>query len=122
MSLAHLIMGCASGSAARKRSMNARVGSDALLVLVDDAERAARVRFLHEVGYTVTSTPSFDEARRHLQETPPRVLISDVRLGACNGLHLAILVTHSPTAVILIDAGFDAILEAEASGYCAHTW
>ena len=60
-----------------------------------------------QAGYAAMGASTFQAAKRLLHNHPPDVLIADLRLGAFNGLHLAVLgrrnnptmttiVTHSP--------------------------
>lgn len=44
---------------------------------------------LSAVGFAVTLTDNFQEAKALLATRPPLVLITEIRLGAYNGLHLA---------------------------------
>jgi DNA-binding NtrC family response regulator len=62
-------------------------------VLIADADTsalAATVRVVSEAGYLVTAVASFQEAKSRLALAAPDLLITDVRLGAYNGLHLVI--------------------------------
>lgn len=67
-------------------------------------------------GIPVVTFPSFETARQYVERNPPDVLITDVRLGAFNGLQLAIIVkSRRPDAKVLVISGFDdAVLRAEA--------
>jgi DNA-binding response OmpR family regulator len=88
---------------------------EVLLVIVDHTEQVSLAVALQEWGYWVTVTSGFREAHERLDRHPPRVLISDVRLGAFNGLHLAVLASHLPTtAAILLDRDFDELRQAQA--------
>jgi DNA-binding NtrC family response regulator len=80
-----------------------RAALDGLMTLVEDA------------GYRVTGVQSFEEARRALADRPD-VLVTDIRLGAYNGLQLvirgramnprlgAIVVTGHPDVVVQREA------------------
>lgn len=95
-------------------------GSDVLLVVVDQAERDRLIRPLLEVGRTVTGTSSFHDARQRLEHDPPRVLISDIRLGAYNGMHLALLSMHTRVAgVFLLDDNYDRMLATQSVQWLA---
>ena len=52
---------------------------------------AAKTRALSDAGYLVTSARSFDAAFRRLRFVVPDLLVTDLRLGANNGVHLVIL-------------------------------
>ena len=100
--------------------MTKRFGSESLVVVVEHTLRAALTGVLQERGYTVTGTSSFHEARQELEHSPPQVLISDIRLGAFNGLHLALLARHARVAeTILLDDKFDSVLESDARRFYA---
>jgi DNA-binding NarL/FixJ family response regulator len=43
------------------------------------------------------STPTFEGARSHLLESPPDVLVTNLRLEEYNGLHLVLLVVNAGT-------------------------
>jgi ActR/RegA family two-component response regulator len=52
---------------------------------------AEKTRALSDAGYLVTSARSFDAAYRRLRFVVPDLLVTDLRLGANNGVHLVIL-------------------------------
>jgi two-component system response regulator RegA len=91
---------------------------DRTIVLVDDdpAVAAAFRAMLESHGIDVTTWSSFESAKQHIEQHPPDVLITDVRLGAFNGLQLAIIVkARRPNARVLVISGFDdPVLRAEA--------
>jgi len=63
----------------------------AILVVDEDADaRTEIVDLLSHAGYQVTSVGSFREATKVLSTDPPDLLITELRLGAFNGLHLVI--------------------------------
>jgi DNA-binding NtrC family response regulator len=64
----------------------------------------------------VKAVGTFEEARRCLHEQTFDVLLTDVRLGAFNGLQLAVLARDvNPTTQIIVFSGFDdAVLRSEA--------
>ena len=87
---------------------------DRVLIVEDDgATRRGLVQLLVQAGYDATAVGTFDEARQIISDTPPDLLITDIRLEAYNGLQLILNSPHSfPTIVI---TGFaDPVLEAEA--------
>lgn len=63
-----------------------------LILAVDDDPRAlkALADLLTIFGYRVITASTFEEARRLLDEQPPDLLITDLRLGSYNGLQLVI--------------------------------
>ncbi len=61
-----------------------------LVVDPDGSTRAELSGWLRGAGYTTREADSFEEARRQLGDDPPDVLVAGLRLGAFNGLHLAI--------------------------------
>ena len=70
---------------------------------------------LRETDYHVVAVSDFATARAALERHPPDLLISEVKLGAYNGLHLAIVAhgRRAPTRAILIGPP-DPVMEAEA--------
>lgn len=77
------------------------------------------VPVLSALGFQVTATDSFEEARRSLH-SPPRLLITELRLGEFNGLHLVLrgLSSRPDMAAIVMTTVDDPVLrtEAEAMG------
>ena len=72
---------------------------------------------LRSAGHLVTRAFGFEDAKRQLQFEPPDLLMTDVRLGAYNGLHLVIRAhaEHPEMPAIVVDADHDPVLEREAS-------
>jgi two-component system OmpR family response regulator len=68
-------------------------------------------------GYEVVTRSDFEEARRYLTEMPPDILITDVRLGAYNGLQLAVVLrsTCASCPIVVLSAFDDPTLRAEAA-------
>jgi CheY-like chemotaxis protein len=94
---------------------------DLLVVSTDAAVLTGRVTALKRAGYAISACASFPDARRMLNEGPsPDVLVTDVRLGPYNGLHLVAIarVEHPRTLAVVIGAG-DPVLEGEARGLAA---
>jgi len=88
-------------------------------VLLVDANRDSETeQVLRSAGHVVTRAFGFQEAKRWLQHAPPDLLMTDVRLGAYNGLHLVIRahVEHPGMPAIVVDADHDPVLEREANG------
>ena len=89
------------------------------LILLVDADRVLLRRIdelLSEAGHLVAAVTSFPEAKRLLDSVSPDLLIAGVRLGAFNGLHLAVRsrIDHPLLPVIITNAVPDPVLEAEA--------
>ena len=56
----------------------------------------------------MASSRVFDEAKQHIATVRPDIVITDVRLGAFNGLQLAILARDvRPDAQVIVISGFD---------------
>ena len=68
-------------------------------------------------GYEVVTRSDFETAKRYLTETPPDILITDVRLGAYNGLQLAVLMRGAcaQCPIVVLSAFDDPTLRAEAA-------
>jgi DNA-binding NtrC family response regulator len=88
----------------------------ALVVDDDPTGMAALVELLQAAGYRVQGAASFEEAKRLLMAEHPDLLITDVRLGAFNGLQLLVLNgTEHPGMTTVVISGFsDPVIEAEA--------
>ena len=76
---------------------------------------------LQEAGYGVDVKHGFREAVAALVAQSPDLLISEVRLGAFNGLQLAIRcqILHPGVRTIMLDRAHDGTLEFEAQRYGA---
>ena len=62
-----------------------------VLIVDPDLKTLARTgKILSEAGYLVMLASSFEQARQRSSLARPSLLITDVRLGAYNGLHLVI--------------------------------
>lgn len=78
-----------------------------MLVLVvdhDPATLAQTARSMEGAGWDVEATTSFTDARRLLADRPDAV-ITDLRLGEYNGLHLAMLAKSADPDVYVIVTG-----------------
>ena len=88
------------------------------VVVVDGnaPDRANTVTLLEAAGYRVRSARSFDEAKTLLAAECPDILITDLRLGQYNGLHLVLRTrTDYPGMAALVTSRVaDPVLEAEA--------
>ena len=83
------------------------------ILIVDDhrVTRLGLAEMLADAGYRVVTAGSFQEARDILRDSPPDLLIADVRLGSFNGLQLVI---NYRVPAIVITGHADSVLEAEA--------
>jgi DNA-binding response OmpR family regulator len=88
------------------------------LLIVDDDDDVLRplTRYLASQGYDVASYTEFESARQEIASLRPDIVITDVRLGAFNGLQLAILARDvRPDARVVVFSGFDdPVLKEEA--------
>ncbi len=87
-------------------------------VLVVDSDLLAlalTVGVLRQAGYVCTSATSFADARARLADTSPDLLITAVRLGAFNGLHLVLgrFLSDRSRRAIVTDVAHDPVLERE---------
>lgn len=87
--------------------------SKVLVVDDDDATRLGLAELLDAAGYLTRAGATFEEGLRMLRADPPDLLITDVRLGAYNGLQL-ILSSSRPVPAIVITGFDDPVLEADA--------
>src|ERR1700680_3170177 len=88
-----------------------------LVVTTNVATSDAVVNLLKTQGYGVTSACGFQAAVQALHDHAPEFLISDLRLGAFNALHLAIRHRHDHPGMqtIVLDCVHDAGIEREAT-------
>jgi DNA-binding response OmpR family regulator len=98
--------------------LSAAAGEHSLRVLVVDDDLSllsAIERALLEAGERVIARGSFEEARRVLRDQVFDVLVTDIRLGAFNGLQLAVIARDLyPSIRVLVFSGFDdPVLRAE---------
>ena len=79
------------------------------------------VNLLRDSGHDVIFAAGFEAAIRALADHLPDLLISQVRLGAFNGLHLVIRshIDHLTMHAIVLDSVHDSVLELEAQRYGA---
>jgi FixJ family two-component response regulator len=89
------------------------MGRKILLVDDDGATRWGLAALLEESGYTVLAVSTLHAARTALVTDDPDLLITDIRLGAYNGLHL-VVARRVPIPAIVITGFPDSALEAEA--------
>ena len=72
---------------------------------------------LEDVGFRVSGTSDFFQAKRWIAERKPDLLVSDVRLGQYNGLHLVIWGRAFCPGFrsLLIDSRSDAVIVEDAA-------
>jgi CheY-like chemotaxis protein len=102
---------CAEHANIAEEAMTGRV----LLASVSAVSRRRIEGWLQKMGFGVESVSTFEEARDRLPLRDPDVLISDVRLGEFNGLHLVIVGrARRPTLVAVVLGAPDPVLAKEA--------
>jgi DNA-binding NtrC family response regulator len=93
------------------------------VVVVDGngPDRTNTVTLLEAAGYRVRSARNFDEAKTLLAAERPDILITELRLGQYNGLHLVLRTrTEYPDMAALVTSRVaDPVLEAEATRHRA---
>ncbi len=89
------------------------------VLVVDDDRQVLRylAEVLREAGYDTVTCERFVDAKTLLSSTRPDLLLTDIRLGAYNGLQLAILAKNRhPDMPIVVLTGFeDPTLREQAS-------
>ena len=87
-----------------------------ILAVAVKAERSATMSLLSGSGYDVAFAVGFEAAVRKLDRSSPDLLISEVRLGQFNGVHLVIRSqsAHPNMRSILVDRTHDPVIESEA--------
>lgn len=91
-----------SNPSPRPRSRSVLIVDDDI-VLLDALERAFR-----EAGERPIACGTFEEARRVVRDKTLDALITDVRLGAFNGLQLAVMAKDiQPNIQVIVFSGFD---------------
>ena len=93
----------------------------ALLVEDNPSLLSGLMELLEGAGVDVVGCRNFQDAREYLQVHTPHVLVTDLRLGAYNGLHLVLLARQrvSGMPVIVYSAHADDALRAEAHSFGA---
>ena len=91
-----------------------------LVLLVEPNARTSAVlqRGLVPTADVIASS-SFQQARAVLRERPPDLLVTNLRLGAYNGLHLVLIATPGTRSVVYSTGDFDRILALEAQRHGA---
>ena len=98
--------------------MSTTSGNKHVLVVDDDRSLLRLIEtWLTTGGYAVDICASFEDAKERLTHTSPDVLLTDVRLGAFNGLQLVILAKeqHPETVAVVMSAYDDPTLRREAT-------
>lgn len=87
-----------------------------MLIVGTALDQTDVAQVLRDSGYDVVSTDSFEEARSVLASSVPDLLVTDVRLGAYNGLHLVWQrhLDHPGRPSIVTSSYHDSVLESEA--------
>ena len=85
------------------------------ILIVDDhaATREGLARLLADAGYEVLTSGDVPSAQQLLTDSPPDLLITDVRLDGYNGLHL-IAMAPTPIPAIVVTGFADRSIEADA--------
>ena len=87
-----------------------------LLVEPDPAHRDVLTGLLLSLGFRVSVVEAFHEARSAMDAEPPRLLVTELRLGAFNGLHLVNRgkSRQAEMAAIVVTEWTDPLLQDEA--------
>lgn len=96
-----------------KRTVLTLMRKKILLVEDDEGTRGFLSALLERNGYDVVATDSVQKGKSLLEEGHPDLLITDIRLGAFNGLQL-IAMSSRPIPAIVTTGFPDLVLEAEA--------
>jgi DNA-binding NtrC family response regulator len=88
----------------------------ALVVEPNELDLIALVSALSGAGFRVSATDNYPDARSLLASDPPLVLVTEVRLGAYNGLQLALRArTAGPRVTVIVMSGYaDSVLQRDA--------
>ena len=89
--------------------------SSALVVEPNSFDMGLLRSALTSAGFTVTGTDNFKDAATLLVEAPPSLLVTEIRLGAYNGLQLAYRgkSMKPPMTIVLTSAYRDSVLERD---------
>jgi DNA-binding NtrC family response regulator len=89
------------------------------VVIVDDNEPLLRAmeQCVARAGHEVVAFAQFEPAKSYLATTQFDVLVTDVRLGAYNGLQLALFakLEHPETTAIVLSGFDDPVLRRDAA-------
>ena len=95
------------------------------VLVVDDQPDVLRTlaQLVASGGYDVVTRTRFDEARQFIDDTPPDILVTDVRLGAFNGLQLALHMRNvRPEAPIVVLSAYDDAMIRDESERIGARW
>mgnify|MGYP005814069519 CR=1 FL=1 len=91
----------------------------AQILVVDDDRQVLRylTEILQDAGYDTLACSRFQDAKTLLATTTPSLLLTDVRLGAFNGLQLGFFARdHHPDLPVIVLTGYeDPTLREEAA-------
>jgi DNA-binding NtrC family response regulator len=90
--------------------------SAAPLLVVEDEQSVLGLfaTWLNDEGYEIVTCSRYEDARRYLASQTPAALVTDIRLGAYNGLQLAtVLHDRRPDVPIVIVSAYDDSLMRE---------
>ena len=92
------------------------MASQVLVVTTNPARLATVMRVLRGAGYAVSGAQTFAEAKQQLEEQAPEVIVTEARLGAFNGLHLAVLgrARHAGVKALVVSTESEQWVELEA--------
>jgi DNA-binding NtrC family response regulator len=95
------------------------LSSRILVVHSSDPAAAAIASVLRDAGYDAYSVGTFDAALKEVTTRCPDLLVTSVRLGSFNGLHLSLRchVVHPELPILVMGIGSDATLANEAIAY-----
>jgi DNA-binding NtrC family response regulator len=89
------------------------------ILVVDDDQQVLRylIEILQDAGYDTLACNRFQDAKALLATTRPALLLTDIRLGAFNGLQLGFFAhDHHPGLPIIVLTGYeDPTLREEAT-------
>ena len=95
------------------------------VLVVDDDQSLLRMieQMLTAGGYAVELCSSFEAAKHRLTHSPPDVLLTDVRLGAFNGLQLVILAKElSPSTTAIVMSAYDDVTLRKEASHCGASY
>jgi DNA-binding NtrC family response regulator len=80
---------------------------------------AALAAILRDAGYDAAPVSTFEAALKEVSTRCPDLLVTSVRLGSFNGLHLSLRchAMHPDLPILVVGVGSDATLATEAAGY-----
>lgn len=88
----------------------------ALIVDPNDLDVVSAVSALTAAGFTVSVTDNYRDAKALLVTHPPLVVVTEVRLGAFNGVQLALHAAYmTPRVTVVVVSGvYDPVLQRDA--------